>query len=286
MTTNKSKRSKHWCVTVNNPKFELDSYWNPALFSFLIVGEEFGAQHETPHHQIYCCFINRKYLSGCKKAFPRGHCGIKFGTILEASTYCKKDGKYLSFGILPVSAQEANKNKWDGIRDAAKSGSFDLIPSDVYVKHYGNLKKIRQDHPDKKDCLEYISNVWIHAPTGFGKSYYARHQWPDYFDKDPNKWWDGYRDQATVILDDISPMDCRFLGRNLKRWADEYPFNAQEKGSSKVIRPQRIIVTSQYSIAECFPYDFKIIKAMERRFAVCYIDKWDGSEYNPYLPLE
>lgn len=41
-------------------------------------------------------------------------------------------------------------------------------------------------------------------------------------------------------------------GHHIKQWCDHYPFKANQKGSQLLIRPEKIIVTSNYSIRECF----------------------------------
>lgn len=66
-----------------------------------------------------------------------------------------------------------------------------------------------------------------------------------------NKWWDGYRGQDVVILDDITP-DHACLCYHLLIWSDHYSFNAEVKGGSVNIRPRIIIVTSNYTIEEVF----------------------------------
>lgn len=76
-----------------------------------------------------------------------------------------------SFGKEPVNRQ--NKEDWDKVKKAAKEGDFDSIPSDIYVKYYSNLKKIRVDNLSVKNHEE-CRGVWIWGKPGTGKTTYAR----------------------------------------------------------------------------------------------------------------
>lgn len=93
---------------------------------------------------------------------------------------------------------------------------------------------------------EKLENEWIYGPTGTGKTRGVRDKWKDsLFTKNPNKWWDGYQNQETVLIDDFQ-REHEKLGYHLKIWADHYPFTGEVKGSSMSIRPKRVIVTSNY----------------------------------------
>lgn len=65
------------------------------------------------------------------------------------------------------------------------------------------------------------------------------------YDKPLNKWWDGYTDEETVLLDDMGT-EHQCLASHIKRWADHYPFPIEIKNGASVARPKRIIVTSNY----------------------------------------
>lgn len=93
--------------------------------------------------------------------------------------------------------------------------------------------------------------MWIFGPTGVGKSHYARHAFGTCYPKGKNKWWDGYRNEETVVIEDVDPADGVWIAYFLKIWGDKYPFIAEIKGRSKEIRPKRIIVTSNYTLREC-----------------------------------
>lgn len=88
-------------------------------------------------------------------------------------------------------------------------------------------------------------NEWHYGPTGTGKSSTVRKENPIFYHKIPNKWWDGYKDQEVVIIDDFGE-EHSCLGYHLKIWADHYPFTAEVKGTTISLRPSKIIVTSNY----------------------------------------
>lgn len=270
----RSKKSKHWCITINNPT-EKDC---PDLkeFDYIILGKEVG-KDGTKHLQGYCVFKKRKHLSGAKKIFPRAHLEIKEGTIEQAVTYCQKDGNYNEWGTKPISSSEGmtikNKIRWEEAFNAAKDGRINDIPIDMRMRYYHAWKRVEQDNPVKPNDLDSHHNYWIVGETGVGKSYYARKRFPDYFDKAPNKWFIGYKGESTILIDDLEPIQCGYLSWYIKRWADLYSFPMETKGGGHQIRPPNIVITSQYSIEECFP-DVKKCNAVQRRFKVVNMQHW------------
>lgn len=97
-----------------------------------------------------------------------------------------------------------------------------------------------------------LDNWWYYGATGTGKTSTAFAENPGAYLKEPNKWWDDYAYQPCAIIDEWEPQHSE-LSSYLKRWADHYPFKAEYKGGSFDIRPSKIIVTSNFTIEECFP---------------------------------
>ncbi len=267
-------KSKHWVFTINNPTEE-DA---PDLtkISYIISGREVG-EEGTEHMQGYVCFNNRLPLTAVKKLMPRAHLEIKRGTVKEAIDYCKKDGDWKEWGTRPKTKEEGTTERWTNAIIAAKEGNYDDIPPDMLVRYYHSFKRIHQDNPVKPDDLDEKANEWIVVPSGYGKSTYARKKYPDYFDKAPNKWFIGYKGEGTLLLDDFSPKQCEHLDWLIKRWADVFSFPAETKGGGYQIRPEHIVITSQYEIYQCFE-DPLVVEAIQNRFHVTQLTRWQDRE--------
>lgn len=88
--------------------------------------------------------------------------------------------------------------------------------------------------------------------------------------KGRNKWWDHYRGEEVVIIEELSPK-FEMLAEFLKDWADHYAFIGESKGGSKWLRPKKIIVCSNYPIEACFK-EVQDHEPLLRRFKVVYFD--------------
>ncbi len=277
MPRKRTPMSKHWCFTINNPT-PTDAVWTQAM-DYMIIGDEVGLSG-TPHYQGYVVFKKRKRITTVKAILPNAHLEIMEGTPQQASNYCKKDGAYREWGQHPKTARQgAAANllaKWEESYAHAINGDFGLIRKDMLIKFYAAYKRIRQDNPTKPPTLDVKRNFWIVAPSGYGKSTYAREQYPDYYDKAPNKWFVGYKGQTTMLCDDFGPDQCQYLGWYFKRWADNFSFPVETKGGGMEIRPQHIIVTSQYQIDECF--HGLVLEALLNRFQVIELETWQVRE--------
>ena len=150
----------------------------------------------------------------------------------------------------------------DGAEKAVEAGH---IPLKDYIKIRTSIK-LYKAVTAKPDSIDQLDNLWIYGPPGTGKSRYVRQTYSrdELYDKPLNKWWDAYEGEDTVVLDDFGKNHA-ILGDHLKRWADHYPFTAEVKGGACILRPKRIIVTSNYHPNEIFE-DQSMKEAVLRRF--------------------
>lgn len=133
----------------------------------------------------------------------------------------------------------------------------------LYLTHLKTLLTIRAYKSQPLDGE--LKHEWWYGPTGTGKSRKIWTDYPEHFAKPVNKWWDGYAGQEVVCIEEWEPKnEC--TAAKLKIWADRYPFPAEIKGGTiQKIRPTKIIVTSNYTIEECFPREEDHLP-LKRRF--------------------
>lgn len=278
-------QAKHWCVTINNytPRELAELVCLQDKLDYSIVGKEVG-ENGTPHLQCYLAFKKKIKFSTLKKLLPKSHLEIKRGTPKQAADYCKKEGDFEEYGTLPedqtAKGTKASAEKWAVTKKLAQEGNLDEIDPQYYIKYYSTLNKIADDHADAvapEDLTWENSppNEWYYGPTGSGKSYKARRENPGFYLKMNNKWWENYKGQDIVLIEDVGQTHL-WMGDFLKIWGDRYTFRCEKKFRSSVIRPKKIIITSNYHPQELWP-DESILDPILRRFVVTKIERLQSS---------
>ena len=260
--------SRRWILVLNNYTEEETVTLLTTPCVYLIVGKEVGASG-TPHLQGYIVFQANKRLSGLKKVLSRAHWEVAKGTTEENYAYCTKDGHFSEVGVKPASRQQvatAQHERWLSVIQSAKDGTCDKEFPREYIQYNSTIMRL---YAPAVESIDVYTGLWWHGPPGTGKSRKARLDYPGLYDKLLNKWWDGYVDEEVVLIDDIDKSHVH-MGLFLKRYADHYPFRAEYKGGSKVIRPSVILITSNYTIEEIFGVDPQMVAALRRRFKVLH----------------
>lgn len=275
-----NQMSKNWVFTINNPRKNWHDLDKIIGYKYMVVGEEVG-EDGTPHYQGMVLMQVRKRLTSMKKLLPRAHLEVMQGSSEEARDYCMKDGLFHECGEF-VSVDRkggacggvAKAARYRSAITLAKSGDFEKMEEehpDMYWNNYHTMKRIAMDNPKVPETLSKLDNEWIWGAPGVGKSRTARIENPGLYIKSHNKWWLGYKGEDVVLYDDLGKTDAVWAGEFLKQWADHYPFPAETKGDGSVIRPKRIVVTSNYTIEELWGHDESLSSAIRRRFKVRHL---------------
>lgn len=272
-----TQRFRGWTYTINNYSDETITLINMLDCQYNVYGKEVG-ESGTPHLQGFIFYTNKKSFKQVKKDLPTAHIE-KANNIDAAINYCKKDDDFYERGQAPMTKSQQGeigrvkgKEFWDNTLALAKANKLDEIDSKVLISHYNVLRSIAKDYAEAPPDLKTVCGIWIHGPPGTGKSHIARSNYGKFYLKETNKWWDSYRGEPTVIIDEVEKDSAKYLGHYLKKWADKYAFDAEIKGSKLIIRPERIIVTSNYSIEEVFYEENTMYEAISRRFKTIYMD--------------
>ena len=272
------QKSRSFSFTINNYK-SVPTGLHPKM-KYLCYGKEVG-ENGTPHLQGYVVFKNQHWKP--HQYFlehGHGHFEITRGTPQQNIDYCSKEGNFTEHGTRPMDPKEAGRRggemeieRWEEAWTAAKEGRIEDIPADIRLRHYGTIVKVASRFQQPPEELDSLDNLWIVGEHGTGKSTWVHRTYPGAYKKGFTKWWCGFREDnpghKTVLLDDLHP---KFAEKEmLKNWADVFPFQAEIKGGSMTIRPERIIVTSNYHPREVFGE--KDLGPIMRRFkVVCVAD--------------
>jgi len=264
---NGNSRSRSFCFTWNNYPETYAAHLDSLAAKYYVVGKENAPTTNTPHLQGYVYWSNARSLVSARSKLPGCHVLIARGTPDQNYDYCTKAGDFLEAGSKPASRKELGgieADRWASAWDAAKLGDLETIDADIRIRYYSGLKRISQDYLPRVEPILDVCGVWIHGESGCGKTRAVLAQYPDCYIKPRNAWWDGYQREPVTLVDDVDIFD-RILGGKLKHWADFAPFIAEIKGTSVRIRPERLIVTSQYTIEEIWD-DEQTRFALNRRF--------------------
>lgn len=276
---NNDKRSRGWCFTINNYNEE-DTDWCYGLagdeeITYCVVGKEVG-ESGTPHYQGYIYWRNKKSFQQMKNMHAEAHWEIQRGTVKQAANYCTKDGDFFEHGTMPMDDKQKGECGKQSIEERwalARAGEFDQLPPEQ-IKTYQYIHNTHRQVEDR----ETLDNIWVCGKSGCGKSRWVREKYGNvFYNKPMSKWWDGYNGEDVVVLDDYDPKHSQYLSYFLKIWTDHYKFNGEVKGGMLPIRPKIVIVTSQYTIDQCFE-DVPTRNAIKRRFKVKHMAVLDTDE--------
>jgi len=110
-------------------------------------------------------------------------------------------------------------------------------------------------------------NVYI-GQTGSGKTYRAFKEAAAagafYIKNARTKWWDGYKGEANVVIDEFAPKTISIT--YLLTWLQEYPASVEIKGSTRCLKGRKFWITSNLHPNDWFPEDNpEHVKALMRR---------------------
>jgi len=225
------------------------------------------------HFQVLAGFCRNVRLSQVKSSLgsPSGHWELTRSA--AADVYVWKEatrvpGTQFELGTKPIR-RNVSKD-WDAVLSNAKSGNLDAIPADILVRCYSQITRIAKDNLSPVAVVRECFCFW--GKTGTGKS---RRAWDEAgllaYPKDPStKWWDGYRGNAEVIIDEFRG---RIAIEHILRWLDRYPVLIETKGGATVLNATRIWLTSNVDPRLWYPEsNIESVEALLRRLNITHFN--------------
>lgn len=243
-----NKKFRHFMITINNPldDDEKSLKANPKLlFRYLIFQYERG-ENGTPHIQAYIVFEHQRTWRTLKALLPKAHIEVAKKCPLACIRYCSKTKTRIKgpfeFGTRPEG--QGARTDLTSIAKSIVSGEkkvADIITTDpgMYVKFHRGLHALEASLEKPRSSKPTV--YWVWGTTGAGKTHGAISRHPNsFYMKDHTQWWDGYKQQEAIIIDDF---DGRWPIRDLLKLLDHNPFRGQVKGGYVQINSPHIYIT-------------------------------------------
>lgn len=235
------QRNRAWCFTLNNYTLPEYEHIKTLKFKYLVVGREVGASG-TPHLQGYIYFQNAISFNSLKMKLPNAHIEAARGTPEENRAYCTKDGDFSEDGELPKQGKRSDlESVYNDIKDKKEIKEIANNNPTCYIRYHNGIEKLVRLNYEKRSEPPLV--YWFYGDTGTGKSRTAYEMANgDSYTKDNSKWWNGYEQQKTIIIDDIDLNTWE--ERDLLQLLDRYPYQGQTKGGYVQINSPTIIITA------------------------------------------
>lgn len=266
-----SNQGRYWILTIPA------SSWNPTEqlptgVVYLKGQKEIGSDTSYEHWQVLAVFNRKIRLRGVKAVFSNDT-HAELTRTSAANDYVWKEetrvaGTQFEYGELPLKRN--SKEDWCKVKEAAKRGALEEVPSDIFVRHYFSLKRIAKDN----SSAPYRPNIRVFCfwgVTGSGKSHRAFEEAaaskePFYVKSSTTKWWDSYKGEKIVIIDEFRG---QIAVEHLLKWFDKYPCYVEEKGGQLPLMATTFYIMSNLDPRNWFEkIDEETRKAFLRRLTI------------------
>lgn len=247
----KNERSKNMVCTMYNEPLNFDN----EVMDYLAYAKETCPTTGREHYQGFVCWKTARWTFACRKKY-KGYFKKMKGSLEQNDDYCSKQGELKEFGRRPKQGERNDLTQIVNDIFNHKTNVEDIVQHTPILYHqYGRTLEKAEDIALRK-CYrtEMTEGIWYVGKTGKGKSEKA------YQDYDINQaftypydngWWDGYKQQHTVIFDEFRG---QIPYNELLRIVDKHPnYKCRRRNREPIpFNSKRVIITSSLTPQEVY----------------------------------
>lgn len=231
------------------------------FLSYLCYQQEKCPTTERLHWQVYLETSSRRSPNVVRKRYSPAHVEVSQGTAAQNREYCSKcesavPGTFEEFGT-PMS-QGARTDLTEYITDV-RSGMklkqrLERYPDiEARYRHLHSLVLMAETEEYENKIRSDLKVYFFCGPSGSGKTRRVYQERPDVYRptvQGKSVWWQNYRGQSAILLDDITP---DFDRTALLHITDIYPYPLNVKGSHSYAAWTTVYITTNYQLCEFDP---------------------------------
>ena len=273
--------SRSWIFVINNFTEE-DIEWVNALEVMKIVVSKETGKSNTPHLQGAVTFKRAYRFAQLKKLHGAAHWELAKAS--QDFNYCKKKGSAMVRD--EDNGCKGKRTDLEQIRDGLEAGDSLLqvhkkakcLQSIYFAKSWFQVNEQHLPRGTKIDVY------WYYGCSGVGKTKKVLDQCKPYIPLS-FKWWDGYKNEDAILLDDLRPDWC--TPSQLLRLLDPYRYNyrIETKGASQPLMATKIYVTTPWHPEDFWKDVKEDPKQLLRRIHELIFFRADGEWLKPTCEL-
>lgn len=222
---------------------------------YLGYGSETCPTTGKHHWQGFLGWKSPKTISAARKCMPHIRIAVCKGSLQDNINYCSKESELTWLGKPPLNQGKRTdlieiRNR---ILDEGVTVDELCVENPIIFHQYGRtLERLETLALRKVFRTEMTKGIWISGPTGTGKSHAAMEGFtPEthyILPLEDNGWWDGYKQQDTVIINEFRGQ-IEFA--TMLSLVDKWPMYVKRRNKEPVpFTSKKIIVTSPLRIRE------------------------------------
>ena len=227
-------------------------------FKYCIGQVEECPTTKRKHIQSYIEFCKPTPMKIIHSVWAGCHCERRKGTRDDCIKYCSKYETRVS-DTLEIGdrhwnvGRQGRRTDIQRCKDMIKAGKNinEVIWSCTSYQSAKMATLLLNTRAVPRNVDEPPNVVWIYGATGTGKTRYVYENYRDiYTTLSSFKWWDGYHQNETILIDDMRKDYCKF--HVLLRILDRYPMKVEFKGGVTELNSKNIVITSAYHPKELY----------------------------------